>query len=131
VDALHHLGVRRLALGTPYPEGISALGRAYRQAVGFDVVSHRRLDGVANIYEESEARAADLARLADVPEAEAVLLSGTGLPTVGVLDELERELGKPVLSSNQAMLWRALEAVGLADPVPGFGRLLAAREGQT
>jgi maleate cis-trans isomerase len=127
VDALHHLGVRRLALGTPYPDEISALGRAYWQAAGFEVVSHRRLDGVTNIYDETEARAAELARLADSSAAEAVLLSGTGLPTVGVLDALERELGKPVLSSNQAMLWRALDAVGRVEPLAGFGRLLAER----
>ena len=46
--------------------------------------------------------------LADVSGADAVLLSGTGLPTVGMLETLEQDLGKPVISSNQALLWRAL-----------------------
>ncbi len=100
--ALHHLGVTRLALGTPYPESISRQGRAYWEAAGFQLVGYHRLEGVVDIYEESEARAAELARRADTPEAQAVLISGTGLPTVGVLERLERELGKPVISSNQA-----------------------------
>jgi maleate cis-trans isomerase len=126
VDALHHLGVRRLALGTPYPEAISAQGRAYWEAAGFDVVSYRRLDNVASIYTETEERAASLARSADVRDAEAVLLSGTGLPSVTVLDSLERELGKPVLSSNQASLWRLLKEARIPEPIPGYGRLLAA-----
>jgi maleate cis-trans isomerase len=124
--ALQHLGVKKLALGTPYPESISALGRAYWEAAGLKVVGYARLAGVENIYDESEERAYRLARQADVPDADAVLLSGTGLPTVGVLEVLERDLGKPVISSNQASLWRALRMAGVREPVAGFGRLLTA-----
>ena len=124
--ALEHLGVKRLALGTPYPESISAMGRAYWEAAGLTVVGYARLIGVTNIYDESEERAYRLARQADVPDADAVLLSGTGLPTIGVLELLERDLGKPVVSSNQALLWRALRMAGVREPVPGFGRLFVA-----
>jgi maleate cis-trans isomerase len=122
--ALHHLGVTRLALGTPYPESISRQGRAYWEAAGFQIVGYHRLAGVTDIYSETEERAAELARRADTPEAQAVLISGTGLPTVGALEPLERELGKPVVSSNQACLWRALRLAGVSEPVTGFGRLL-------
>lgn len=125
VDALRELGVRRLALGTPYPEAISVQGRVYWQAAGFEVVSYHRLENVASIYTETEERAATLARAANSRDADAVLLSGTGLPTATVLDSLERELGKPVLSSNQASLWRLLKEAGISEPVPGYGRLLA------
>jgi maleate cis-trans isomerase len=120
--ALRHLSVKRLALATPYPAVISALGRAYWEAAGFDVVSHQRID--VNIYEETEQRAYRLARAADVPDAEAVLVSGTGLPTVGVLEVLERDLGKPVVSSNQASLWQALRLAGVREQIAGFGRIL-------
>jgi len=123
--ALEHLGVRRLALATPYPETISAAGRAYWEAAGFRVVAHRRLDGVANIYEETEARAYALGREADVPSADAVLISGTGLPTAGIVEALERDLGKPVVTSQAATLWQALRTLGVEDPVRGYGRLLA------
>ena len=124
LSALEHFGVKKLALGTPYPESISALGKAYWQAGGLEVVGYRRLAGVENIYDESEERAYRLAREADVPDADAVLLSGTGLPTIGVLEVLERDLGKPVISSNQAMLWQALRLAGVREAIPGFGRLL-------
>jgi maleate cis-trans isomerase len=124
--ALQHLGVRRLALATPYPESISAAGRAYWEAAGLDVVAHRRLDGVANIYEETEARAYTLGREADTAAAEAVLISGTGLPTAGIVERLESDLGKPVVTSQAATLWYALRTVGIKRPVQGFGRLLAA-----
>ncbi len=124
--ALHHLRVKKLALGTPYPESISALGKAYWEAAGFEIVGYRRLAGVENIYDESEERAYRLAREADAPDADAVLLSGTGLPTIGVIEVLERDLGKPVVSSNQASLWRALRLAGVRESISGFGRLLSA-----
>ena len=122
--ALRHLGVKKLALGTPYPDVIAALGRAYWEAAGFEIVAHRRLEGVTNIYAESAERAYQLARQADTPEADAVLLSGTGLPTVDVLEPLEHDLGKAVISSVQASLWQALRLAGVHQPIPGFGRLL-------
>jgi len=125
--ALRHLGVSRLALGTPYPEAISRQVQAYWQAAGFDLVGYHRLADVQDIYAESEERAYVLARRADAPDAEAVLLSGTGLPTVAMLETLERDLGKPVISSNQACLWRALRLAGVREPIAGYGRLL--REG--
>jgi len=122
--ALKHFGVKKLALGTPYPEAISLKGKAYWEAAGFEIVGYQRLADVHNIYAENEQRAYQLARRANTPDAEAVLLSGTGLPTVGVLEVLEQDLGKPVISSAQASLWQAMRLAGVRQVVPGFGRLL-------
>jgi maleate isomerase len=123
--ALAHLGVRRLALATPYPEAISAAGRTYWETAGLEVVRHRRLEGVMNIYEETAERVQALARAADAPDAQAVLISGTGLPTADVVAPLERALGKPVVTSQGAMLWWALRAARVKEPVRDWGRLLA------
>jgi len=122
--ALRHLGVKRLALGTPYPESISRQGKAYWEAAGFEIAGYHRLENVTDIYAENEERAYQLARQADSSEADAVLLSGTGLPTVAVLETLERDLGKPVVSSNQASLWQALRVAGVRESIAGYGRLL-------
>jgi len=124
--ALAHLRVRRIALATPYPESIAAAGRAYWKAAGLEVVAHhRRLDGVSNIYEETEERAYALGRATDVPGADAVLISGTGLPTAGIVEQLEAAVAKPVVTSQTATLWFSLRAVGIEDPICGYGRLLA------
>jgi maleate isomerase len=123
--ALQHLGVRRLSLAIPYPETITGAGRAYWEAAGLEVVAHRRLEGVANIYEATEDHAYTLGRDADVREAEAIVISGTGLPTAGIVERLEADLGKPVVTSQGATLWQALRIVGIKDPVRGYGRLLA------
>lgn len=124
VAALEQLGVRRVAFGAPYSEAVTAQGRAHLQAAGFDVVRADNLKGVTNIYDETAERAYGLARRVDTPEAEAVFLSGTGMPTLSVLDLLETDLGKPVFSSNLAMLWHALRRCGMRQKIPGYGRLL-------
>jgi maleate cis-trans isomerase len=122
--AFAQLGVKRIALGTPYPASISALGRAYWEASGLAVVGFHRLENVTNIYEETEESARAVARRANTPEAEVVFVSGTGLPTVGVIEALEAELGKPVVTAVQALMWRALRLAGHRQPVRGHGRLL-------
>lgn len=124
VRALARLGVKRLALGAPYSAETTAQGRRHLEAHGIEVVSCDNLKGVSNIYDETPQRAYRLARAIDRPEAEAVFLSGTGLPTLPVLAPLEADLEKPVLSSATAMMWHALRAAGVRQPVSGYGRLL-------
>ena len=123
--ALAHLGVKRVALGAPYAREWTLRGKAHLEAHGIDVASWGHLEDVSNIYDETPERAYGLARRVDVPEAQAVFLSGVGMPTLEVLERLERDLGKPVLSSCSAMVWHALRAAGVKEKVPGFGRLLA------
>ena len=79
-----------------------------------------------NIYDETAERAYGLARKVDVPQAQAVFLSGVGMPTLATLEKMERDLGKPVVSAAAAMMWNALRLAGVADPISGFGRLLGA-----
>jgi maleate cis-trans isomerase len=122
--ALERLGVKRVALGAPYSMETTEKGKAHLEAHGFEVVNHDSLKGVTNIYDETAERAYRLARAVDRPEAQAVFLSGTGMPTIPVLEMLETDLQKPVISSNAAMLWLALRACGVNQPIAGYGRLL-------
>ena len=59
----------------------------------------------------------------DRPDAEAVFIS-CGASSLEIVDELEDKLGKPVICSNQAMLWDCLRRAGIADQFSGYGRLL-------
>jgi maleate isomerase len=79
---------------------------------------------VKNIYEETAERAYDLARRINVPQAQAVFLSGVGMPTLATLERMERDLGKPAVSAAAAMMWSALRIAGVFAPIPGFGSLL-------
>ena len=122
--ALHRLDVKRLALGAPYSAEVTLQGKAHLEAHGFEVVNFANLKGVTNIYEETAERAYRLARSIDVETAEAVFLTGTGMPTLPVLELLEQDLQKPVISSASAMMWHALRLAGVRQPIPGYGRLL-------
>jgi maleate isomerase len=123
--AFQHLGVRRVAYATPYSADLTEKGRAHLVLHGFEVVSVARLEGVRNIYAETAARAYAVGRQADRPEAETVFLSGTGMPTLAMLQALEDDLGKPVLSAASAMMWHALRVAGVRCSRPGYGRLFA------
>jgi maleate cis-trans isomerase len=125
LQAFAHLGVHKVALATPYAEAISRQGKAHLEAHDLQVVGYGRMDNVVNIYDETAERAYQLARQVDTPEAEAVFISGTGLPTLPVLEMLEQDLGKPVFSSATAMMWQALRIARIGQPIQGYGRLLA------
>ncbi|MGQ0654830.1 MAG: maleate cis-trans isomerase family protein [Betaproteobacteria bacterium] len=124
-DALAKLGARRLALGTPYPASIHALVPPFFQARGFEVRSHATLD----ILAMREVPTVDAARLSafvselDSKRCDALVLLATDLPTFGSIATLERELGLPVLTSNQTILWRALSELRIQEKLKTLGRL--------
>src|SRR3954447_14299592 len=122
--ALERLQIRRIAYGAPYSAETTAQGRAHLEAHGFTVVRAENLKGVTNIYDETAERAYLLARGIDSEDAEAVFLTGTGMPTLPVLHLLEANFGKPVISSASAMMWYALRRVGVRQKIAGYGSLL-------
>jgi len=124
LQALRQLDIKRLALGAPYSPEVTLQGKAHLEAHGFEIVNFANLPGVTNIYDETAERAYQLARKIDRDTAQTVFLTGTGMPTLPVLQTLEHDLGKPVISSASAMMWHALRSSGVREPIPGYGRLL-------
>jgi maleate isomerase len=126
IAGLRELHVRRIAIGTPYIEEINSAERQYLERRGFDVVN---IEGL-NISEGPKLSLQELgaiyslAKQVDRKEAEAVFLSCTGLHAVPILEKLEKELGKPVISSNQASFWYCCKLAGIKGPIHGYGQLL-------
>ena len=127
IAALDHLAVTRVALGTPYDEKLTLQAKENLESYQREVVSFDWLRNVRSIFEEPESRVYGLGRSVDRPQAQAVFLSGVGMPTVSVLGALDRDLDKPVISSSSAMIWNALRVAGIAPVIPGYGRLLSGR----
>lgn len=123
LEALTRLGVSKLAYATPYGAEMTQQGSDHLTLHGLEVVGVARLENVRNIYEENTERAYAVGRAADRPEAEAVFLSGVGMPTLAALQMLEDDLGKPVISAASAMMWNALRIAGVRSPKSGYGRL--------
>jgi len=126
-DALRALGVRRVALGTPYPAAVHALGPPFFAAAGYEVVSDATLDILAmrDVPEVRPGRLLPFVRALPREGAEAIVLLATDLPCFASIAALEVETGLPVLTSNQVLLWRALRLAGNAARIPALGRLLA------
>lgn len=127
-EALRALGVRRVAVGNPYGVEANRWVRQYLEGEGL-VVTALRGTAVADSWSIAQAQprsAFDLGRevLAEAPDADGIFLSCGNMRTVEVLDELEELTGRPVVSSNQAMLWYSLRILGIHAPVRGYGRLL-------
>ena len=125
--ALKYLGVKKVAVVTPYPQEINEKEMAFFADLGFDAVSLESFYQ-SDSYEipmiaQDETRA--LAEKADREEADGVFISCTNLATADIIEPLERELGKPAVTSNQATFWMALREMGIDAFVPGCGRLLA------
>lgn len=130
-EALSALGVRRVAVATPYDDRLNAHEAEFLTACGFTVTAIRGLGhGAGGRHEylriaetaldavEAHARSV----FAEAP-ADALLLSCTDFPTLPLIEPLEAALGVPVVSSNTATLWRALRLAGIQDTLPGGGRL--------
>ncbi len=113
-DALAHLGVVRFALGTPYPAAIHALAPPFFAERGFAVCDDSTLDirQMADVPRVDAGRLHSLVAGLDYSDSDAVVLLATDLPTFASLDSLRATTGRPVLSSNQTILWSALRVVG-------------------
>jgi maleate cis-trans isomerase len=119
VHAIRELGVGRVAVGAACPEDVTALFADFLRADGIEVVGvHSAVGGAPD-----EAAVLSLARSADRPEAEAVLLPDTALRTAAHVPALEKELGKPVLTASQVTVWEALRLADRRVNAPELGAL--------
>lgn len=127
-QALRHLGARRIAVFAPYPEWLSDLGFNYWRDAGFEVVAsaYAPLDpsDTRSVYNiRSRDIPAKIERM-DLSEADVLLMSGTGMPTLRAISDLCDATGKPVISSNLCLAWAALKACGADLPQATSGEPL-------
>jgi maleate isomerase len=112
LEALAALGAARVALVTPYLEDLSELFVEFLSQNDIEVVQHLAMGEQSEIWNVSYARTTALVQAADRDDADAIVLACTNLPSFDLIAELERELGKPVISANQATMWAALGRLG-------------------
>jgi maleate isomerase len=126
VLALRLLGVDRIALiGAPWfePE-LNELGVAYFGSQGFDVVSSRSAALSQDPAQIEPVAVLDWASRHVPDDAEAIFIGGNGFRAAAAIGALEQAIGRPVLESNQVLLWGILTQTGATLPIRGYGRLL-------
>ena len=127
VEGLRVLGARRIVLIDPpwFDTELNALGRRYYESAGFEVV-YSEPCGLPS--DQAKITPSDLhtwvSEHVSTTDAEAIVIGGNGFRAVGAIAALEEDLGRFVVTANQALLWAALR-VADADPgsVSDYGRL--------
>jgi maleate cis-trans isomerase len=134
VGAFHHLGAGKVLIGSPYTDRQNGYYQAYLEAVGFDVVAtlSRRTSSSKEVRQLPKTAPYDTAKelLTAHPEADVLYLASPSWASNEVVDQVEREFDRPVITMMGGMLWAAEDALGWTRPVQGFGRLLASVGGR-
>ncbi len=130
VEALQSMGANKLSVASPYPEWNNSKLRAYLEAVGFEILNVEgdpvaAKTGNQGINDQPPERVVEFAASVCRPDADALFCSCTAWRSVEAVEALEQLLGKPVVSSNQAMIWAAFRKLGIKESIQGFGSLLA------
>lgn len=123
--AFASFGARKISVLTPYVESVNRELVAGFQARGIEVIN---IDGFGVVDDTdmtgiTHAAIQHAARTACHPAADLLFISCTALRAAQVVDQLETTLNKPVVTSNQAMVWHALKLINRPFAVRGFGHL--------
>lgn len=121
-DALNAFGAKKLCVASPYEPWLNEKLRDFLGKTGFDVLAIKGLGTQAH----STVRPQDVEALVmsvDRPDAAAIFISCTNFGTLDIIDSLENKLGKPVITSNSASMWKMMRMVGDTSAVRGGGRL--------
>jgi maleate cis-trans isomerase len=127
LEALQALGLKRVALLTPYKSNKSIID--YLNAAGVAVVRDVALKlEPLDFGTITPAQWAALAQENDGPDVDGIFLSCTNTTQIDAIADIEARLGKPVVNSNQAVLWGCLRKLGAAlaplPAMPKLGRLM-------
>ncbi len=124
VEAMKTMGLKKIAVGSPY-EVASPRLRRFMEQKGMTVtkIEGLVLPTAVHVGRQPIDQFEYIARKVDNPDADGVFVSCTNFATLSRIDEFERKLGKPVITSNQATFWATLRKMGVGDKISGFGSL--------
>jgi maleate cis-trans isomerase len=119
------IGAGKLAVAASYPDDVAQLFVDFLGEAGSEVINFGSSDILyaSDVGKLGRDEVIDMVRAADLPEADAVLVPDTAMHTLGIVDDLEAAVGKPVLTANQVTVWEGLRLVDRQQRVDGLGRL--------
>jgi maleate isomerase len=129
VKALHTLGIEKIVVFSPYySEDLADMLQKFFESSGFNIVSFIwkrdvKFSTISEIPQHQTYRLAKASFL-EARAADGLLLPGGGAPTSSIVEILEMDLGKPVVSHNFATIWDVLNMANVRQPIEGYGRLL-------
>ena len=129
VEGLKQMGAKKVSIATPYPEWNNDTLREYFTAAGFEVLNVdgdpiASKSGNQGINDQDPERIIEFAASVCDPEADVLFCSCTAWRSMETADRLEQKIAKPVVTSNQATVWKTFKTLGLKVTTRGFGQLL-------
>lgn len=127
IEALHAVGAKRLAVCSPYSKTIDDAEHEFFSAAGFDIAgsAHLGITDAFGLADPGDDEIYALWKQSWHDDADASLITCLNLNSQDVIERIEQETGKPVVTSTQATLWKLLRAAGVEDRIAGYGMLLA------
>tara|TARA_B100001996_G_scaffold277819_1_gene218340 strand:- start:132 stop:881 length:750 start_codon:yes stop_codon:yes gene_type:complete len=126
IKAFNEMNIKKIAVFTPYPESVNKTIFEYFTKKNIDVLSFTslNLDLDSDIAKVDPKYLLDALTKLDTADADALFISCTALPVLKILDDLEKKIQKPVLSSNQTLIWDTIRSIGHKSSIKGYGKLL-------
>nr|WP_242035111.1 aspartate/glutamate racemase family protein [Mesobacillus harenae] len=133
VEAAKALNIKKVSLVTPYTEERTRVMIDFFKRMGIETLGansedfSKRSKDTREWYEcnlQPPSTAYVMAKEANNSDSDAIMISATNFRTFEMIEKLEEDLGKPVITTNQAILWAVFNRLGMHTKVPGLGRLL-------
>jgi maleate isomerase len=125
IKALRALDIKNISIFTPYRKPINNSIADYfvKENISINSLTYFDIASDLDIGKVDEGYLFEVLSKIDLEDSDALFVSCTALPVLSIIDKLEKKLNKVVLSSNQTLIWEALNLIGNKNPVEGYGKI--------
>ena len=125
IKALKKMNIKNISVFTPYTDSINQSVADYFKASGINIKTLHYFDIASDIDigKVDKDYLFEILSTLNLDESDALFISCTALPALDLIDKLEKKLNKLVLSSNQTLIWEALNLIGNNEPIKGYGKI--------
>ena len=125
ITALKKLGIKKISIFTPYTKTIndSVINYFKKENITINSLTYFDIASDLDIGKVDENYLFEVLSKINLEDSDALFVSCTALPVLSIIDRLEKKLNKIILSSNQTLIWEALNLIGYKEPVVGFGKI--------
>ena len=125
IKALRALDIKKISIFTPYTKMIndSVIDYFKKENIIINSLTYLDLATDIDIGKVDQNYLFEVLSKIDLEDSDALFVSCTALPVLSIIDKLEKKLNKVVLSSNQTLIWEALDLIGNKNPVKGYGKI--------
>jgi len=125
IKAIRTLDIKKISIFTPYTKIInnSVVDYFNKEKIIINSLTYLDIASDLDIGKVDQHYLFEVLSKIDLEDSDALFVSCTALPVLSIIDKLEKKLNKIVLSSNQTLIWEALNLIGNKEPVIGYGKI--------